>query len=153
MIVYQSLTEREYGPADGIGSSRTVIGVPTGTRVKNGIARIWVRSGTGRVRRSVTVSPATSTPVMSFALWFTYASAPSSSGRKRNAAGSPILGENARSREYRTVSAVTAAPDGGENRKPGRTRICTVRPSGETTGAPAATSGTGAPPAAPAVSG
>ncbi len=42
---------------------------------------------------------------------------------------------------YRSVSAVTAWLDGGENRYPGRTVNVYVRPSVETFGMAAATSG------------
>ena len=65
----------------------------------------------------------------------------------------PSFGENARSSVCLNVAAVTGSFDGGEKRKPRRMRKVYVRPSAETRGMAAATSGRSRFPAGPAVSG
>jgi hypothetical protein len=66
---------------------------------------------------------------------------------------SALFGENARSSVCLNVAAVTGSFDGGEKRKPGRITNVHVRPSPDTVGIAAATSGRRRPPAAPPTSG
>src|SRR5215218_7350774 len=101
------------------------------------------RSAAGFVSVIVSVSPRTSIPEMCCDRPERYAVTPAMSDANAAAAVSgPSRGESARSIVNLKVSAVTGSFDGGEKRKPGRMRKEYVRPSVDTVGGAAATSGT-----------
>ena len=132
-------------------------GVPTGTGQKNEERSRAGRSPVGRVSRIVSVAPLAVIPAMCGVRPAAYAVAPttSESSPPSEFGWSPLasLRDSARSMVALNVSAVTAWPEGGENRKPARIRNVYVRPSADTSGSAAATSGRSVRPAAPEASG
>jgi hypothetical protein len=99
------------------------IGVSLGTGQKNGAASRCRKSPDGAVSVIVSVSPAVTRPEMCSTRPARKSASPTMSSISLGpGVVGPRLGDSARSREYRNVSAVTASPEGGEKRNPSRTR-------------------------------
>src|SRR5688500_14275314 len=100
------------------------------------------RSAAGILSVIVSVSPRTPIPATCCDRAARYAATPAMSDANAAAtAFGPSRGDSARSIVYLKVSAVTGSFDGGEKRKPRRIRKEYVRPSADTVGGAAASSG------------
>ena len=127
-------------------------GVSSGTAQKNGIAIREGKSAAGLTSVISSLFPYTLTPLISVAVPAVYSLAPAMS-EMNDCAGEFIFLFRSRSMTCLNVIAVTAAPDGGENRNPLRIVKVYVLPPFETAGSDSATSGCSVAPACPVSSG